>query len=360
MTYFYKALSAALVIAFSSTIALAQSLVINGLYDCQKATNGRSYCKRQGAPASNLYVPVTEDFFQQYEAVRTGKTVTSAPPVVVSSPVTVTNNVTNNTLVVNLTDDAANLKGQLSVLSKLIEEQQSLKTQGSDPANIDETIAILRERLNDLKSKFHEKTVELSKYSTSIKPDDADLQITARRESEIQTKIPYYIAGTKETGEFWVEPYVSDSGELGFNFQFVDVNSSAANKIISTIKMTPEQLEQTRTALVKAADNSKKAHAKQIRRDLQVRLTCFPAVDCPEEGKKIAGRLSTEVVFGIHDDGSTSVRLQRNKGLYEEAYTVSINSALLLQCYINHVLNAGKAEHEMGSTSTEQLKDLFR
>lgn len=334
--------------------AVAQSLVLNGYYDCQRATNGRAYCKRQD---TNAYAPVTDDFFAQYEAARTGKPV-QAPVVNNSSN---TNATVNNNVVVLLTTEASDIRGQLLIMTKMVEEQKSLRSSNqSDTVAIDDTIKAIEERIVELKQKFREKTTELSKYQTSIKPDDADQVISARRESEIQTKIPYYIPGTKETGEFWVEPFVSDTGELAFNFQFVDVASTSANKVRSTIKMNPDELTKVRESLLKAADNSRKAHAKGIRKEFQLRMTCFPTDDCPPEGKKIEKKRSTEVIFKIYEDGSTGARIQINKGTFEEGYNISIGSANLLQAYINHMITVGKTEHDAGSTDEEQLRQMFK
>lgn len=339
--------------ALNASDVAAQSLILNGYYDCQRATNGRAYCKRQD---TNAYAPVSEEFFSQYEAARTGKPVT---PVTNNS--TTTTATVNNSVVIVLTGEASDIRGQILIMNKMLEEQKSLRVSSQGDAEaIDETIKAIEERIVELKSKFREKTTELSKYQSSIKPDDADQVITARRESEIQTKIPYYIPGTKETGEFWVEPYVSDAGELAFNFQFVDTASTSANKIRSTIKMNPDELTKVRESLLKAADNSRKAHAKGIRKEFQLRLTCFPMDECPPEGKKIEKKRSTEVIFKIYEDGSTGARIQINKGTFEEGYNISISSANLLQAYINHMILVGKTEHNAGSTDEEQLRQMFK
>jgi hypothetical protein len=341
--------------------AWAQSFVIDSYYDCQRATNGRAYCKRVGRPAN--YEAVSDAFFARYTAARTGQPL--APAVVVQeAPTNVTNQavaVTNNVVIINgLKSEASEVRGQIELMTKVLEEQKALRASAPDAYVIDETISVLEGRIKELKGQFREKTVQLSKYLTSIKPDDAEMQITARRESEIYPKVPYYIPGTRETGEFWVEPMVSDTGALVFNLRFVDVASSAADKIRSTISMTPQQLDRTRAALVKASQNSRLAHQKRINRKLETRIDCFPSEDCPPEGQKLDGRLSTEIIFAINEDGSTNARIQRNKGRFEEGYNVSIASGHLLQAYINHVLKAGKDEYEMGSTSTEDLKNLFR
>jgi len=344
--------------------ALAQSIVINGLYDCQRATNGRAYCKRQGAPSNNLYEPVSEDFFASFEAARTGKasqtTVVVAPKEVTNNNVT-NNQTINNTVIVQLKSEAVDVKGQIAILTLVIEEQKKLLAAGGDSVVINDTIASLEERIVELKKIFEEKAATLTnQYATPIKPDDADLALTARKASEIYPKVPYYIPGTPETGEFWIEPVVSDTGSLIFRFKFVDVKSSAAEKVRSSIEMKPDELEKAQKALMKLVSNSKIAHEKKIRRKLDVRLECFPASDCPPEGQKLDAKASTEIIFSINEDGSTSGRIQRNKGRYEEGYNVSVKSGLVLQAYINHVLREGKADFEAGSASQEDLKKLFQ
>jgi len=355
----WLAMGGAALALFCCDLAHAQSLVLDGWYDCQRATNGRAYCKRQG---SNSYHPVTDDFFRRYETARTG--VAPPAPVVVAPQTTVTE-INQNVIVLNLKNDASDLKGQIDLLDKIMAEQREIQRNGIESKNgnalaVEQTLKVIELRLKDLRASFHAKTVALGRYETSIKPDDAGLKITARKESEIYTKIPYYIPGTEETGEFWVEPTVTDKGDLIFKFQFVDVKSRAANKIRASIPMLSSELERTKDAMLKASKNSILAHDKKIARKLDVRLDCFPEKDCPVEGGKLADHASTEIIFSINDDGSTGVRIQRNKGVYQEAYNLSIGSALLLQAYINHVLKAGTTEYEMGQKSTEDLKAMFR
>lgn len=339
--------------------ASAQSVVIDSYYDCQRATNGRAYCKRMGRP--NNFESVSEDLFQRYTAARTGQptpVVVTPAPTQVNQAVAVTNNVV---IISGLTSEAADVRGQIDLMSKVLGEQRSMRASAADTNVIDETISVIESRIVELKGKFRAKTVELSKYGTSIKPDDAEMQITARRESEIFPKVPYYIPGTRETGEFWVEPFVSDKGSLIFNLRFVDIGSTAADKIRATISMTVQELDRTRAALVKASQNSRLAHQKRVNRKLEMRIDCFPANECAPEGQKGQdGMSSTEILFAINEDGSTNARIQRNKGRFEEGYNVSIASGNLLQAYINHVLKTGKDEFEMGSASTDDLKNMFR
>jgi hypothetical protein len=357
----------ALILVGAPSISSAQMTVVNGLYDCQRATNNRVYCKRQGAPPDNQYQPVTEEFFSNYEAMRLGR---SAPPPVIANTqnnaqvnnTQVNNSQVNNTVIIELKSEASDLKGQIELLSTVALEQNKLASRGGDAGVLHkETVEAIEERVRELRTALTKKVETLAKsYSTPIKPDDAELGVTARRASETYPKVPYYIPGTKEMGEFWIEPTVSDSGVLIFRFKFVDVKSTAAEKVRSTIDMKPEEMEITQKGLLKVGSNSRIAHEKKIRRKVDVRIDCFPKVDCPPEGQKIDGKPSTELIFSINEDGSTSGRIQRNKGRFEEGYNFSVKSGLLLQAYMNHVLTEGKAEFEAGSATQEDLKNMFR
>ena len=356
-------LMAALVFLGAESSVNAQSLVINGMYDCQRATNNRVYCKRQGAPPDSQYQSVTEEFFANYEATRLGRA--APPPVIYNAPQTnvqVNNTQVNNTVIIQLKDDVSDIKGQIDLLSQVIVEQRRIVSRGGDMVSLhNETVVVIEERLLELKTELTKKVKAISSsYTTPIKPDDAELGITARRASEVYPKVPYYIPGTKEMGEFWVEPAVSDNGELLFRFKFVDVKSTLAEKVRGSIEMRPADIETIQKALLKIAANSKLAQEKKIRRILVTRVACFPVADCPPEGQKIDGKASTEMIFTINDDGATSGRIQRNKGRFEEGYNFSVKSGLLLQAYMNHVLTEGTAEFDAGTRSEEDLKNMFK
>jgi hypothetical protein len=232
-----------------ATIVPAHSdpLIINGLYDCARATNGRTYCKKVGAARANQYVPVSEDFFRSYQTAAN-----PPPPPVIAVENQVLNTVVNNVLVLDLKTDVYDMSRQIDVLNVMLSEQQRLSADGKDNNGvIKDTITSIEDRMAQLDAKREAKSRELSKYTTSIRPDDGDSGVTARKASEIHPKVPYYIAGTKESGEFWIEPNVSNTGILTFQMKFVDVDSTAAKKIRSKIDMTPDDLQKTRDALLK-------------------------------------------------------------------------------------------------------------
>jgi hypothetical protein len=82
--------------------------------------------------------------------------------------------------------------------------------------------------------------------------------------------------------------------------------------------------------------------------------------DCPPDGERLDGKSSTEIRFTVYEDGSTAGRIQRNKGLFVEGYNVSIDSALMLQAYLNHVIKAAKLEFNSGTQTKKQLDEIFK
>jgi hypothetical protein len=59
------------------------------------------------------------------------------------------------------------------------------------------------------------------------------------------------------------------------------------------------------------------------------------------------------------EDGSTAGRIQRNKGLFVEGYNVSIDSAMLLQAYLSHVIKEARLEFKSGTQDKKALDELF-
>ncbi len=76
----------------------AQELIIDGIYDCARATNGRAYCRQR---STRNYTPVSDEFFQRYQAVRAGSPV-GGPSTVVQQ-----NQQINNTLNASLNAQGA-------------------------------------------------------------------------------------------------------------------------------------------------------------------------------------------------------------------------------------------------------------
>ncbi|CAO4148968.1 hypothetical protein [Methylorubrum aminovorans] len=345
--------AAALVTAADATAQ--QAFVLEGYYGCERATNGRTYCRRRGV---RDYVPVAEEFFQRFKAVQSGA---SIGPTVINQEVNIKPqvNTTVNVVVQNLGVEYADLDGQMVILSALIDEQREIKRLGREPmAAIDKTIEAIEQRISELRKVRTEKYQEASRYQTSIRPNDFDQYISARKLSEIYPKVPYYIPGTREVGEFWVEPTVREDGLLVFKFRFIDP-ASRNDRTRAVIEMRPDELERTQKSLLKLLNWSITAHEKKIRKRFDKRLDCFPSESCPLEGEKVDGKASTEIVFSVNEDGSTGGRFQRNKGRFEEVYGFSVESGLMLQAYLRHVLKEGRREYEAGSQTKEDLDKIF-
>lgn len=256
----------------------------------------------------------------------------------------------------------ADLATQIDTLSKVLQEQQNLDDAASadDKPAIEQTILAINVRIETLKKEYREKETVFNQYLTSLKPNDRDLYITARKASQLYPKVPYYIPGTSETGEFWVEPKVSDAGELMFNFRFIDPGSEN-DTTRSLIDMNLPELEQTQQALSKLYKNSKIAHENKIRENYSNRVVCFPTNECPpvrQKGKP--GQTSTEILFVIYEDGSTAGRLQHNKGPYQEGVNFSIDSALLLQAYLAYVIKEARLDFDLGTRTPDQLDKMFQ
>ena len=337
--------------ALTVSSALCQDFTYEGYRGCTRATNGKAYCQR---PGNETYFPVSDLFLQRFETQRDAAA---------ARPQTVINNTTTNVLVVQrLETEASDLRGLMDLYRGIIQEQRQEAADsacGSVSGVAQEAVAALNARIADLQGQFRERTTELSQYMTSIKPNDPDLQITARKSSELFPKIPYSIPGTTEQGDFWLEPNVTDAGELSFSLKFIDPKSTAVDKIRTSITMSPQELNLTRTALCKSAQWSRTAHENRVR-GMKKRLTCFPEIKCPVENEKRDGAASAEIIFAVGDDGSTGALIQRNRGRYQDSYLISIGSAMLLQTYLGHISYQGKQEFESGTRTQEQVRDLFK
>jgi len=255
------------------------------------------------------------------------------------------------------------LQVEIAILTKVLTEQkdeQSTVTDADDKLTLEETIAAITSHIGLLEQEYDEKNARFETYLTSVKPDDKDLYLTARKASQVFPKVPYYIPGTKEQGVFWLEPTVTKVGDLMFNFRLID--PAAENDTTrDLIEVNLEQLENVRTALVKLRKNSQIAHENKIRKIYDKRMTCFPVDQCPVEhqnGQK--GKSSTEVLFLIYEDGSTAGRLQLNKGAFQDGVNFSIDSALLLQAYLAHVIKEAKLEFKSGTQTTKDLDQMFQ
>ena len=196
----------------------------------------------------------------------------------------------------------------------------------------------------------------LSKYNTPIYPVNINLGTTAFRYSEIFPSIPYYIPGTKEVGEFLVQPVVSNKGQLTYEFTFLDP-SAKYNKERDQIVVVNTDMGSLIDGLDKVREWTETAEKQNVRRRFEKVASCFPNSDC---GERQVGKSSTEVVFQIYENGSTSGKLQRVKGEFVSGYNMSVESTVLLGAYLKYMRDIGEQEFKVGSMTEKDLDSMFK
>jgi uncharacterized protein len=253
------------------------------------------------------------------------------------------------------------LKRQVAILEEAVRKQQEAAKEPPTalPAPEDGIDVKTDDELVGLVASFDKAAETRSLYPTPIRPNDRDLGVTARKASERFPHVPFYIPGTRESGRFWVEPRVSETGVLFYDMTFVDPGAGVDRRR-AVIDLTGEHLERMKIAVGKLAEWSEISHRNGIRRAYRKRVDCFPEAECPIGEEKRDGRASTEIVFIVNEDGSTAGRIQRNKGRFEEGYNLSINSSVLLRAYLRYVQSRGEREFIAGTRTTDDLNRLFK
>lgn len=301
-----------------------------------------------------------DEMARPIQPVVVAPTVVAPAPQVIApttvAPTVVTNSVSiasSSAEVAELQKEFDKVAEQIALLTQVLEHQVSKNSGESKDARI----AALEERI----ALFESTTAEISKkaesqYQTPIRPTNANLGTTALRASEIFPKVPYYIAGTEQIGEFWVEPRITDDGYLVYNFNFLDPDAELG-KIVEKISMFPEEIELTVSALEKVNEWTNVAQERNIRRRHEQSAICFPATDCAE---KKPGNTSTEVMFLIYEDGRTAGQFKRNKGRSSANFNISNESGMLLAAYLDYMLDVGSKEFEASTMTDEDLSEVFK
>tara|TARA_B100001057_G_scaffold493432_1_gene587841 strand:+ start:148 stop:1491 length:1344 start_codon:yes stop_codon:yes gene_type:complete len=194
-----------------------------------------------------------------------------------------------------------------------------------------------------------------SRFSTPIKPTNTNLNVSAFRSAETFPKIPFYVPGTDEIGEMLVIPRVSDEGFLKYQLDFLDPTSEY-DQVRDTISIFHENIDKIILGLKKVDEWTTVAQDNKVTRRVSKTAVCIPEGSC--ENKK-QGVSSTEVVFQVYEDGSTSGKIQRNKGTFSVGYNLSVESSVLLSAYLIYMRDIGAQEFKIGSMSDEQVEELF-
>ena len=252
-----------------------------------------------------------------------------------------------------LQEEVNNLADQIALLRAVIEHQnQTYPNDESAEARIGAVEAMLLTytvRVEEIGEESAEG------YTTPIRPQNQNLGNTARRLSEIFPKIPYYIAGTDEIGEMWVEPVVTDDGFLQFGFNFIDP-LAAYDPVRDRVLFAETDLPALSAALTRVNEWTTVAQENGVRRNFTRRVVCLPDGLCDE---RTSGVSSSEVVFQVYEDGSTAARLQRNRGAFSSGYNMSVESGLLLAAYLDYMHQAGLQEFRTGTMTEDDLNALF-
>ena len=245
------------------------------------------------------------------------------------------------------------MREQLALLQEVLKHQQS-QTQspasGAKISALQARIGVYVTQTDTLSDQYQ------TRYSTPIRPTNANLGITAAKAAEIFPKIPYYIPGTEEVGEMLVVPTVTDTGELKYDFSFLDPGAEFGT-VRESIMLAPQDINLAIEGFDKVSEWSDKAQEQGIRRQFEKRAACFPVENCKE---KKTGISSTEVDFLIYEDGSTASRVQRNKGTFSSGYNFSIESSLLLASYLEYMRDIGQKEFAVGSMTESDMHDMFK
>lgn len=244
------------------------------------------------------------------------------------------------------------LANELKLLSQ-IEKHVEARTQDAQGARKLKAIREHIARLRLLVASVQDETEEM--YGTPIRPTNANLGITAVKASEVFPRVPYFIPGTEEKGELWIKPYVSDSGSLMYDFNFID-DTSDFDKILETIQLNEQNITSLADSMLKINQWSDKAVEQGLRRRYEKVADCFPITMCAE---KIEGNSSTEFVFLIYEDGSTAAAIRRNKGRYNKNFNMSVESGLLLSAYADYMSELGSKDFMAATMTDAELDNLF-
>ncbi len=278
-----------------------------------------------------------------------------AAPTVITAPTAVTTNVSiaaNEIEISALQEEVDRVAEQIALLTEVLKYQES---QDTTPVRTTK-IEVVRSRIEYFDKQVNEITeAAQNRYQTPIRPVNANLGTTALRASEIFPKVPYYIPGTDQIGEFWVEPRITDEGYLVYIFNFLDPDAELAS-VVERIQLSPEEIEITVGGLSKVNEWAEVAQQRNIRKRFEKSAVCFPTSDCAE---KVAGNSSTEIVFLTYEDGSTAGQFKRNKGRSSSTYNISNESGLLLSAYLEFMVDVGSKEFEASTMTDEDLSEIF-
>jgi len=228
-------------------------------------------------------------------------------------------------------------------------EEQPLTSKERTLSVVDDEISKLQKQKLLLQDRLTQR------FTTPIKPSNANLQVSAFRASDTFPKVPFYIPGTNEIGETLVTPNVSDEGYLIYKFDFIDPVATY-DKVRDTVFIPHDNINDFINGMGKIDEWTKVAQENSVNRRISKAAACIPIGGCDV---KKAGVSSTELLFQVYEDGSTSGRMQINKGQFNVGYNMSVESTILLQAYLIYMRDLGSKEFNVGIMSDEAVLELF-
>lgn len=220
----------------------------------------------------------------------------------------------------------------------------------------DRVLSVVESEILRLRNEKQQLEEQLSgRFSTPIRPNNANLSVSAFRAADTFPKIPFYVPGTNEIGEMLVVPRVSDEGFLNYQFDFLDPTSTY-DKVRDSIDVAHDDIGSLINGLNKVDEWTKVAQENNVNRRLEKTASCIPDGMCEEKRQGVS---STEVVFQVYEDGSTAGRIQRNKGKFMVGYNMSVESSVLLSAYLIYMRDVGAQEFNIGVMTDDEVKDLF-
>lgn len=216
-------------------------------------------------------------------------------------------------------------------------------------STVDEKIAQLEAQKNSLQQYLS------NRFSTPIRPQNANLGVSAFRAADTFPKVPYYVPGTNEIGEMLVIPRVSDEGFLLYQFDMIDPTATY-DMVRDSIEVPHEQIDTLIDGLGKIDEWTIVAQENGVNRRIAKTAACIPEGLCEEKRQGVS---STELLFQIYEDGSTAGRIQRNKGQFSVGYNMSVESSILLQAYMIYMRDVGAKEFNIGVMSDDDVLELF-
>lgn len=220
----------------------------------------------------------------------------------------------------------------------------------------DRVLGAVDQKIASLQAQRNLITRELtSKFSTPIKPTNANLGVSAFRAADTFPRVPYYVPGTTEIGETLVIPRVSNDGYLNYHFDFIDPTASY-DSVRDSLLVPHDAIHLLIEGMGKIDEWTVIAQENNVTRRLAKTAACIPVDGCEV---KQEGASSTEVIFQIYEDGSTSGRIQLNKGKFNVGYNMSVESSILLQAYLIYMKEVGAEEFNIGVMSDSELLELF-